>query len=71
MHPEVIRWIDEAVRKTNQKLSDFERISRHKIVPDLWGPDTGELSPTLKLKRQFLLDKYKNVVNQIYGMQKS
>jgi long-chain acyl-CoA synthetase len=47
-------------------LSPAERLTRFRIVQDEWTPATGELSPTLKLKRQFIQDKYKDLISQIY-----
>jgi len=55
------------VERLNKKLSPFEKINRFRLVQDEWTPVTGELSPTLKLKRQFILDKYKMLVSQIYN----
>jgi len=55
------------VERLNKKLSPVEKINRFRLVQDEWTPVTGELSPTLKLKRQFILDKYKMLVSQIYN----
>lgn len=37
------------------------------MVEDEWSPQTGELSPTLKLKRNVLTKKYKAIIDQIYN----
>lgn len=54
------------IEKLNKRLSPAERINRFKLVKDEWSPLTGELSPTLKLRRQYILDKYMPLVMQIY-----
>jgi long-chain acyl-CoA synthetase len=54
------------IEKINKSLNPFERIMRFKLVPDEWTPATGELSPTLKLKRQIITEKYQAVINQVY-----
>jgi long-chain acyl-CoA synthetase len=54
------------IEKINKSLNPFERIMRFKLVPDEWTPATGELSPTLKLKRQIITKKYQAVINQVY-----
>ena len=64
--PEVIAQFNHEVNQVNQFLSDWERISRIRIVPDEWSPQTGELSASLKLKRKFLEAKYKEVLDAIY-----
>ena len=66
LHNEVLSFIFSEIEKLNKKLSPPEKISRFRLVKDEWTPLTGELSPTLKLKRQFILDKYKALVTQIY-----
>jgi len=58
--------LNKEVQKHNKNVSDFERISRFRIIPDVWSPATGELSPTLKLKRKFITEKYQHIINQIY-----
>jgi long-chain acyl-CoA synthetase len=54
------------IEKINRGLNHFERISRFRLVPDEWSPVTGELSPTLKLKRQYIKEKYSKLLDHIY-----
>ena len=68
-HPDVAQLLNIAIKGVNKKLSDFERISRVQMVADTWSPETGELSPTLKLKRKAVMTKYGYLVDQIYGKQ--
>ncbi len=65
-HPEVLSLYSREVENLNQKLSPPERLNRFRLIPDEWSPASGELSPTLKLKRQFIQDKYKELIAQIY-----
>ena len=50
----------------NKTLGSDEKIKRFKLVPDEWNVATGELSPTLKLKRKVLLENYKKMVEDIF-----
>jgi len=54
------------VQKYNDTISDFEKINRFRLVSDVWSPATGELSPTLKMKRKFITGKYQDLIDQIY-----
>ncbi|MCU0377207.1 MAG: long-chain fatty acid--CoA ligase [Bacteroidales bacterium] len=56
----------EEVNRFNKRLSTWERVNRFRLVSDEWSPATGELSPTLKLRRSFIRDKYRSFVDQIY-----
>ena len=67
--PEVIAAYNEEVAKINKGLSEWERISRFKIVSDEWSPASGELSASLKLKRKTVLDKYPELLDSIYRKQ--
>lgn len=65
-HPEVLSFFSSEVEKLNRRLSPPERISRFRLVKDEWSPSTGELSPTLKLRRKFISEKYSSMVEQVY-----
>ena len=64
--PEIQSFFNSEIEKINKRLSPPERINRFRLVPDEWSPATGELSPTLKLKRQFISDKYRKLLDQVY-----
>ena len=64
--PEVKSIFTTEVEKLNKRLSPPERINRFRLVHDEWSPATGELSPTLKLRRRFIQDKYRDILEQVY-----
>jgi long-chain acyl-CoA synthetase len=65
-HPDIRSFFDNEIEKINKKLNPSERLKRFRLVPDEWSPATGELSPTLKLRRQFITEKYRNILDQVY-----
>lgn len=52
-------------------MSSSEQIKRFRLVTDEWSPQTGELSQTLKLKRQKLTEKYVNIIKEIYDFSRT
>lgn len=64
--PDVIKRFQKEVNAINKQLSETERIKRFRLVCSEWTPNTGELSPTLKLRRKFLYDKYDHIVKEIF-----
>jgi long-chain acyl-CoA synthetase len=64
--PEVQTLFSVEIERMNRKLNPSERINRFRLVKDEWSPVTGELSPTLKLRRQFINKKYKSIIDQVY-----
>ncbi len=65
-HPKVIDRIQKEVNQINSILGQTEHIKRFRLVAEEWGQLTGELSPTLKLKRKYLYDKYQTIIDEIY-----
>ena len=59
------------VNEMNQNLGDHEKIKRFRLVSDEWTAQTGELSPTLKLKRKMLYQKYSAVISEIFSVDKT
>ncbi|MCU0455578.1 MAG: long-chain fatty acid--CoA ligase [Bacteroidales bacterium] len=64
--PEVIERYTREVREVNKSLGEHEQIKRFRLVTEEWTPQTGELSPTLKLRRNYLMDRYKDIISEIY-----
>jgi long-chain acyl-CoA synthetase len=64
--PEIASIFNTEIESINRRLSPPERINRFRLVPDEWSPASGELSPTLKLRRQFISNKYREILDQIY-----
>ncbi len=67
-NPQVIARYQKEVNEINQKLGQTEHIKRFRLVVEEWTPQTGEMSPTLKLKRKVVAEKYKAVLDEIYGI---
>lgn len=66
-NPKVISKYNEEIKKINNELAPYEAIKNFNLVADDWSPDTGEYSPTLKLKRQFMKKKYKELLDTMYN----
>jgi len=69
--PEVLELFQQEVNQINKQLSSAEQIKRFRLVTDEWSPQTGELSQTLKLKRQRLTGKYAKIINEIYDFSRT
>lgn len=58
--------IQREVDKCNQNFGKWEQIKVFKLTPELWSIDAGHLTPTLKMKRDIIKQKYKNLIESIY-----
>jgi long-chain acyl-CoA synthetase len=68
--PQVVTRYQRVVNEMNRQLGQTEQIKRFRIIQEEWSPTTGELSPTLKLKRKFLTSRYASVIEEIFSVQK-
>lgn len=68
---EVLQQYQREVEIINRMLGQHEEIKRFRLVVEEWSPQTGELSPTLKLKRNLLAKNYRNLIGEIYAVSKS
>jgi long-chain acyl-CoA synthetase len=66
-NPIVIKRFEKEVEKYNAHLDKVMQVKKFKLIGENWTPDSGHLSPTQKLKRKVILEKYQNVVDEIYG----
>jgi len=65
--PQVIARFEEEIYKCNQSLGMSEQIKQFILVSEEWSVSTSELSPTLKLRRHFILKKYNTLIKNIYN----
>jgi long-chain acyl-CoA synthetase len=63
----VVALFDRIVREVNGGLANFETIKRFRLVPDEWSQETGELTPSMKLKRRVIGGKYQKLVEELYA----
>jgi long-chain acyl-CoA synthetase len=68
--PQVLTRYQRVVNEMNKQLGQTEQIKRFRLVQEEWTPTTGELSPTLKLKRKFLTNRYEAIIEEIFSVQK-
>jgi long-chain acyl-CoA synthetase len=63
----VIALYAEIVRVVNGTLANFETLKRFRIVADEWTQDSGELTPSMKIKRRVLMARYSAVIDELYA----
>lgn len=66
-NPELITRIGKEIDYLNTKLGSWEQIKRFELTPEIWSIDLGLLTPTLKLKRKAVKEKYLDLYNKMYG----
>jgi len=64
--PKVQKMYEDIVAKINGSLAHFESIKKVGVVPDEWTAEGGEMTPSLKLKRRIITEKYKDQIAAFY-----
>jgi long-chain acyl-CoA synthetase len=65
--PDVVAVYQEIVDALNRDLSQFERIKRVALLPSEFSVETGELTPTLKVKRKVVEERWKETIEKLYA----
>lgn len=65
-NPKVLALYRELIDSFNEFFNHVEQVKKFELIPNEWTVDTGELTPTLKLKRKVIMEKYKDAITRIY-----
>jgi len=65
----VIALFHKIVDEYNAEFNHVEQVKKIVLLPDEWSIESGELTPTGKMKRIVIMEKYKSAVNEIYSDQ--
>ena len=63
----LIERVQKEVDFFNKKFGKWEQIKKFEITPDEWTIEAGHLTPTMKMKRKIIKEKYKNLYEKIYN----
>ncbi|TDB98907.1 long-chain fatty acid--CoA ligase [Nonomuraea longispora] len=66
-HPEVLKEVEAAVEAANAKLARVQQVKKWALLGSEWTAETGELTPSLKLKRRVVHAKYADVIDGLYA----
>ena len=65
--PEVVAMIEARIGKINEGLARFETIKKFRVLPAQFSIESGELTPTLKVKRKVVVAKYRDLIDAMYA----
>jgi len=66
-NPKIIEQIQKDIDRYNEQFGKWEKIKKFELTPDIWSIDAGHLTPTMKLKRKVIKEKYKALIDHIYA----
>lgn len=62
----VLKRIQKEINKANESFGNWEQIKAFELTPDIWTIENGLLTPTMKMKRKVVKEKYQNLYQKIY-----
>jgi len=62
----VVALYAEIIQQVNGSLANFESLKRFRVVADEWTQESGELTPSMKLKRRAITSRYAALIDAIY-----
>ncbi|MBT8271134.1 MAG: long-chain fatty acid--CoA ligase, partial [Bacteroidia bacterium] len=62
----IINRFQKEIDKCNSKFGRWEQIKRFELTPEIWSIDGGHLTPTMKMKRDVIKEKYQVLYDKIY-----
>jgi long-chain acyl-CoA synthetase len=65
-HPQIRQLLEDRVSQLNQRLASYETVKKFIIAPTDFSPENGQLTPTLKVKRKIVTQKYQVQLEQLY-----
>lgn len=65
-NPAVLEMFKNIVEEFNKDFNHVEQIKKFELCANEWTVDGGELTPTLKLKRKVIMEKYRDAIERIY-----
>ena len=66
-NPKVVQEIQRVIDSCNERFGKWEQIKRFELTPNEWSIDGGELTPTMKMKREVIRNIYKDLYDKIYS----
>lgn len=67
MHPQVMELFEAEVEQSMEDFARYEKIKKFVLLPELWTISGGEITPSLKVKRKVVIEKYAEQIEQIYS----
>lgn len=63
----LVKRIQKEVDRYNERFGKWEMIKKFELTPDVWSIEDGHLTPTMKMRRKIIKEKYMDLYNKIYG----
>ena len=67
INPKVVQYFETKISEINELLLNTEKVRQFTLLHEDWEVETGEITPTLKLRRSYILDKHAKEITEMYA----
>ena len=68
--PDIESLFADIVERVNANLASYEQVKRWRLLPAVFSISTGELTPTLKLRRRIVVERWSSLISELYEVSK-
>jgi long-chain acyl-CoA synthetase len=65
-HPAVVEFYQKRIDEQQKELAEYEKVKRFTLLDHPFTQDSGEMTPTMKLKRKVIAEKYRDLIDAMY-----
>ena len=66
-HPKIAAAVEAEVQSVNKQLASYESVKYYRVLPHDFSQQTGELTPSFKVKRKVVTERYRDLIDQMYA----
>ena len=66
-HPKILGWVEKTIGEVNKQLASYETIKKFMILPIDFTIEGGELTPSLKIRRKVIQERYRDELDRLYS----
>jgi long-chain acyl-CoA synthetase len=66
-HPAVVEFYQKRIDEHQKELAEYEKVKRFTLLDHPFTQESGEMTPTMKLKRKVIAEKYRNMIDAMYN----
>ena len=67
--PEIHSFYEKRIAQRQKDLADHEKVKRFRLLPQAFSQEAGEITASLKLRRKFILEKYRTIIDSLYAVE--
>ncbi len=67
--PEIHSFYEKRISERQKDLADHEKVKRFRLLPQSFSQEAGEITASLKLRRKFILEKYRTIIDSLYAVE--